>query len=133
MCRRFVVGRKPSSKRQTLSVSLVLSFGLLPLTALNNSAFADDTVKVKLQAAIVVGAKPLGNDINWSIANRANETVAKFLPVKDLAAIKCCCQIEIGRTDIGHRHRQGTYHRGNAEARMTNDERITKPERRFVI
>ena len=58
------------------SFILLLSFGLLPLTALNNSAFADDTVKVKLQAAIVVGAKPLGNDINWSIAPLSKDGTA---------------------------------------------------------
>jgi len=45
-------------------------------------------------------------------ANCADETIARLFPMKDLAAIKCFCQIEIRRNDLGHVHRQGTYHRG---------------------
>src|SRR5262249_8123490 len=47
---------------------LLLSFCVLSLPALNGAAFADDAVKLKLQAVIVQGAKPLKDDIKWSIA-----------------------------------------------------------------
>jgi hypothetical protein len=50
------------------SFILLLSFCLLTLPALNSAAIADDAVKVKLQAAIVQGAKALKDDIKWSIA-----------------------------------------------------------------
>jgi hypothetical protein len=49
------------------SFILLLSFYLLTLPALNSAAIADDAVKVKLQAAIVQGAKALKDDIKWSI------------------------------------------------------------------
>src|SRR5215470_19837354 len=44
---------------------LLLSFCVLSLPALNGAAFADDAVKLKLQAVIVQGAKPLKDDIKW--------------------------------------------------------------------
>jgi hypothetical protein len=49
---------------------LLLGFCLFALPALNDAVLADDAapVKVKLQAAIVEGAKPLKDDIKWSIA-----------------------------------------------------------------
>jgi hypothetical protein len=49
---------------------LLLGFCLFTTPALNNAVLADDAapVKVKLQAAIVQGAKPLKDDIKWSIA-----------------------------------------------------------------
>ena len=48
---------------------LLLSFGLLSLSAFNSAALADDSpVKVKFVGYIVQGAKPLNDDIKWSIA-----------------------------------------------------------------
>jgi hypothetical protein len=48
---------------------LLLSFGLLSLSAFNSAALADDApVKVKFVGYIVQGAKPLNDDIKWSIA-----------------------------------------------------------------
>jgi hypothetical protein len=56
---------------------LLLSFGLFSLPALNGVAMADDApVKVKLQAAIVQGAKALKDDIKWSIAPLAKDGTA---------------------------------------------------------
>jgi hypothetical protein len=57
---------------------LLLSFGLLTLPALNNAAIADDAapVKLKLQAAIVTGAKALKDDIKWSIAPLSKDGTA---------------------------------------------------------
>jgi hypothetical protein len=48
---------------------LLVSFGLLSLSAFNSAALADDApVKVKFVGYIVQGAKPLNDDIKWSIA-----------------------------------------------------------------
>ena len=55
---------------------LLLSFCLLTLPALNSAAIADDAVKVKLQAAIVQGAKALKDDIKWSIAPLSKDGTA---------------------------------------------------------
>ena len=57
---------------------LLLSFGLLSLPALNDAAMADDAapVKMKLQAAIVQGAKALKDDIKWSIAPLSKDGTA---------------------------------------------------------
>ena len=69
---------------------LLLSFGLFSLPALNGIAMADDApVKVKLQAAIVQGAKALKDDIKWSIAplskdGTAAQQVTKASPDVDL-------------------------------------------------
>ena len=43
-------------------------------------------------------------DVNRGVANRAYKSFACFLPMKDLTAIKCFCQIEIGRIDFGRCH-----------------------------
>jgi hypothetical protein len=58
------------------SFILLLSFCLLTLPALNSAAIADDAVKVKLQAAIVQGAKALKDDIKWSIAPLSKDGTA---------------------------------------------------------
>jgi hypothetical protein len=49
---------------------------LLALPAVNSGALADDAVKVKLQAAIVQGAKALKDDIKWSIAPLSKDGTA---------------------------------------------------------
>jgi hypothetical protein len=55
---------------------LLLGFCLLALPAVNSGALADDAVKVKLQAAIVQGAKALKDDIKWSIAPLSKDGTA---------------------------------------------------------
>jgi len=58
---------------------LFLGICLLAVQAIQSPAWADDPtpVKVKLQAAIVAGAKPLKDDIKWSVAPTGKEGTAK--------------------------------------------------------
>jgi hypothetical protein len=56
---------------------LLLSFCLLTLPAFNSAALADDApVKVKFVGYIVQGAKPLNDDIKWSIAPASKDGTA---------------------------------------------------------
>jgi hypothetical protein len=56
---------------------LLLSFCLLTLPAFNSAALADDApVKVKFVGYIVQGAKPLNDDIKWSIAPTSKDGTA---------------------------------------------------------
>lgn len=54
----------------------LLSFCLLLLPALSNAAGADDAVKVKFVGYIVQGAKPLNDDIKWSIVPSSKDGTA---------------------------------------------------------
>jgi hypothetical protein len=58
--------------------TLLLSFCLFSLSALNDAVLGRDAapVKVKLQAAIVEGAKALKDDIKWSIAPLSKDGTA---------------------------------------------------------
>jgi len=56
---------------------LLLSFWLLSVPAFNSAALADDApVKVKFVGYIVQGAKPLTDDIKWSIAPASKDGTA---------------------------------------------------------
>jgi hypothetical protein len=55
---------------------LLLGFCVLSSPSLTGAALADDAVKVKLQAAIVTGAKALKDDIKWSIAPLSKDGTA---------------------------------------------------------
>src|SRR5262249_34170867 len=63
---------------------LFLGVALLTLPALDSAVLADDApVKVKLQAAIVQGAKALKDDIKWSIAPLSKGATAAQEVTKD--------------------------------------------------
>lgn len=71
--------------RVSRSILLILSFLSLSALAVSSPVWAADTVKVKLQAAIVSGAKPLKDDIKWSIVpvdgnGTAKQEVTKAAP-----------------------------------------------------
>lgn len=73
--------------RISRSILLILGFFALSPLSLHSAASAADaaTVKVKLQAAIVKGAKPLKDDIKWTVApvdknGTAKQEVTKAAP-----------------------------------------------------